>query len=234
MHTPNRGLAAARNYGAIMAKGEFLAFLDADDTVAPSYYEKAIAVLKEKDNVFFAGSWVKYFENSNNTWPAFTPQPPYALLHNMVNSSGLVYKKNAFLTAGVNDKDVDYGLEDFESVVHMLSKGFNGVVLPEELFYYRVRTGSMFRDITNEKLLYSNKYITEKHKHFYTKFATQIINLLNANGPGYLYDNPTREIQVSVRLKSEGLMLFKLKSFIKKHGRLKRLALLFRKIKSRL
>src|SRR6185436_13548152 len=80
----NNGLAATRNYGATIAKGEFLAFLDADDKVGSTYYEKAIYVLKQKDNVFFVGSWVQYFENSNAVWPTFTPQPPYALVHNPI------------------------------------------------------------------------------------------------------------------------------------------------------
>ncbi len=225
----NEGLAATRNYGAGIAKGEFLAFLDADDKVAPLYYEKAIHALRQNTNVSFAGSWVKYFENSNDTWPTFTPQPPYALVHNPVNSSGLVYKKTAFLSGGLNDKKVDYGMEDYESVISMLRHGFNGVILPEVLFFYRVRTGSMFRKISNVKLLYSNKYITEKHTLYYSKFATQIINLLNANGPGYLYDNPTFETRISTRARHESVLFFKLKSFIKRNERIKRIVLTFKK-----
>ncbi len=231
IHWANQGLAATRNLGAKTANGQFLAFLDADDKVDPTYYEKCITALTRNDNVFFAGSWVRYFEDSDKTWPTFTPQPPYVLIHNPVNSSGLVYKKNAFLTGGANDKMVDYGLEDYESVVNMLAHGLNGLILPEVLFYYRVRKGSMFRNITREKLLYSNAYITKKHGAFYAKFATQIINLLNANGPGYLYDNPTFEVNVSATTKNESAFLFKLKSFIKKNERLKRIALKLLKIK---
>jgi len=225
----NNGLAATRNYGASIAKGEFLAFLDADDKVASAYYEKAICALKQKDNVFFAGSWVQYFENSNAVWPTFTPQPPYALVHNPINSSGLVYKRNAFLKGGLNDAKVGYGMEDYESVIQMLHNGYNGIVLPEILFFYRVRSGSMFRNVTKEKLLYSNKYISEKHTHYYTKFAIQIINLLNASGPGYLYDNPTFEISVSTKSASESILFFKLKNFIKKSERLKKITLTLKK-----
>ncbi len=229
----NQGLAATRNYGASIVHGEFLAFLDADDKVAPLYFEKAIDALKQNSNVFFVGAWVQYFENSNAIWPTFTPQPPYALVHNPINSSGLVYKRNAFLTAGLNDKKVDYGLEDYESVVHLLSRGFNGVVLPEILFYYRVRSGSMFRKITNEKLLYSNKYIAEKHKGFYAKFALSVIHLLNANGPGYLYDNPTMEVSVSTTVSNNNLLMLRAKNFVKKNSYLKKIALTLKKIKQK-
>ncbi len=228
---PNQGLASVRNYGAGAARGEFLAFLDADDKVDPAYYEKALHALAQNGNVYFAGSWVRYFENSKAIWPSFTPQPPYALVHNPINSSGLVYKRAAFLKGGLNDKKVDYGMEDYESVVNMLHHGFNGVVLPEVLFYYRVRSGSMFRDITTQKLMYSNSYILKKHTEYYTKFAPQIINLLNANGPGYLFDNPTFEINVNTSANNKSLLFLKLKKFIKRNPWLKTMALAAKKIK---
>ena len=231
VHRENCGLADTRNYGAAMARGEFLAFLDADDKVAPDYYEKAIAALVKNDNVFFVGAWTQYFENSKVVWPTFTPQPPYVLAHNPVNSSGLVYKRAAFLSGGLNDKKVGYGLEDYDSVIQMMSKGFNGIVLPEKLFYYRVRSGSMFRNITREKLLYANRCIAEKHQPYYAAFAVPLINLLNANGPGYLYDNPTFEVHIHVTNKPGNIYFARLKAMVKKNETLKRLALQVLKIK---
>lgn len=229
IHQQNLGLTEARNNGAAAARGEYLAFIDADDQVDPLYYEKAIRVLKGKSNVFFVGSWVQYFGNTSKVWPTFTPQPPYALVHNPVNSSGLVYKRSAFLAGGLNDKNMDFGLEDYESVVNMMSHGFNGVVLPEKLFHYRVRSGSMFRQATKGKLLHANRYITDKHAGYIGKFSTSIIHLLNANGPGYLFDNPTLEVTVSSSINSENRLTYKMKSFIKKNERLKKVALMIKR-----
>lgn len=226
----NKGLAETRNIGAKIAKGEYLAFIDADDKVEPTYYAKTINALAFNDNVFFAGSWVKYFGNSTATWPTFTPQPPYCLVHNPINSSALVYKNNAFLSGGLNDKKVDFGLEDYESVVSMMHNGYNGVVIPEILFYYRVRKGSMIRNITNEKLLYSNKYISEKHSAYYINFAIPIINLLNSNGPGHLFDNPTFEIKLNSKIKKDNIFTSNLKGIIKRNEMLKNFALIIKKI----
>jgi glycosyltransferase involved in cell wall biosynthesis len=228
-HKPNEGLADTRNYGAGKATGDWLAFLDADDMVAPGYYEKALRVLKHYKNVFFVGSFAQYFGDTNRKWATYTPQPPYALVHNPVNSSGLVYKKAAFLEAGLNDKKVDYGLEDYESVIHLLSKGYNGVILPECLFQYRVRGDSMIRKITREKLLYSYKYIAEKHSSYYATFATQINNLLNANGPGFLFDNPTFAVTVVTNPEKNSWLFRKLKALVKKNRTLKKIALSLKK-----
>jgi len=227
---PNEGLALTRNYGARQASGDLIAFLDADDMVAPGYYEKALRVLKQYENVFFAGSFVQYFGDTKRKWVTFTPQPPYLLVHNPLNSSGLVYKKAAFLEAGLNDKKVDYGLEDYESVVHLLSKGYNGVALPEFLFKYRVRGDSMIRQLTPEKLLYSYKYIAEKHSSYYANFATQINNLLNANGPGFLFDNPTFNVTVVTSTENNSWFMKKAKDIIRKNKNLKKIALRVKKL----
>lgn len=221
----NQGLACTRNYGAEVASGTYLAFLDADDKVATTYYEKAIHILQQKDNVFFVGAWTQYFGDSRQLWPTFTPQPPYALVHNPLNSSSLVYKRAAFLAGGLNDKKVDYGLEDYDSVISMMRNGFNGVTIPEPLFFYRVRKDSMFRKATREKLLYSNRYIADKHKDYFTRYATQVIHLLNANGPGYQFDNPTFGVHPTTVQDKDAKLTRHLKTVVKKSPRLKKLAL---------
>jgi glycosyltransferase involved in cell wall biosynthesis len=198
IHEPNRGLATARNIGASHASGEFLAFLDADDTIEPQYYQRAINVFNQYDNVHFAGCWVRYFAASRGVWPTFMPEAPLILNHNMVNSSSLVYKRNAFLAAGQNDPGMAFqGMEDYESVVSLVANGFGGVVIPEIWFNYRIRHNSMFRAISKAKKLNLYEFISNKHKEFYATFAGDIFNLLNANGPGILLDNPTLDYHLA-------------------------------------
>ncbi len=187
----NEGLAIARNTGAAHAKGRFISFLDADDKVHSTYYTKAIQVLREKENVHFVGSWVQYFEGSEKSWASFTPVFPYILFHNMINSSSLVYKKASFCEYGLNDPEFIYGMEDYDSVINMMSNGCNGVVLPERLFLYRVRKDSMSRGFNDTNQQYLYELIAEKYATTISLFGSQLYGLLNANGPGYKIENPT-------------------------------------------
>ncbi|PSR26402.1 MAG: hypothetical protein C7B47_10825 [Sulfobacillus thermosulfidooxidans] len=194
---PNEGLAATRNFGAKLVDSPFLAFLDADDRVDPRYYRRAIDILKHYDNVSFVGAWAKYFGHADGIWPTWNPEPPYALYHNPLNTSALVYKTSHFLAYGLNDVAMEYGMEDYESMVRLLSHGCQGVVIPEPYFLYRVRKDSMSRgfNVDNLNLLY--QWVMEKNPAFFAQYQKDLILLLNANGPQYLMDNPTWPTKVN-------------------------------------
>ncbi len=190
LRTPNQGLARARNFGAQQVHTPYLAFLDADDMVDPRYYPRAIKILQSYGNVSFVGAWAQYFGSDHKIWPTWNPEPPYALYHNPLNTSALVYRRDHFLEFGMNDPEMEYGMEDYESMVRMLSHGCQGVSIPEPYFFYRVRQDSMSRAFTANSQRWLYRQIVAKNPDFYARYAEELLFLFNANGPQYLMDNP--------------------------------------------
>ena len=191
LHKKNSGLSETRNFGAEHSNGAYLAFLDADDTVEPDYYKKAIELLSNYNNLHFVGCWAQYFGESQKTWPTFNPEPPYLLYHNMINSSALVYKKESFLKFGMNKKKLIYGMEDYESLISMVKNGARGVAIPELWWNYRIRKNSMQQAFNVNKQLYLYRLIAEEHEDFFNLYGSELSKILNHNGPGYRIENPT-------------------------------------------
>nr|WP_214449345.1 glycosyltransferase [Flavihumibacter rivuli] len=190
INQPNQGLPSARNTGILNARGEYVAYLDADDKIDPHFYERAIKLLEKYPNVSFVASWVKYFYEAEGIWPCHIPEPPFLLIHNMVHTMYLC-RADDFLNFGMNDNAFEYGMEDYDANISLLKNGCRGVVIPEPLLIYRVHSTSMSRGFNRNNMLYLYRLLSHKHADFYSRYAKEIFNLLMANGPSYLYDNPT-------------------------------------------
>jgi len=58
IHQPNRGVAIARNTGLDAAVGKYVAFVDADDAIAPTYLEKLVSLADSLDlDIAFCSAW---------------------------------------------------------------------------------------------------------------------------------------------------------------------------------
>jgi glycosyltransferase involved in cell wall biosynthesis len=189
--TQHQGLAETRNTGARLARGEFLAFLDADDCMDSIIYQKALKILNHYENVSFIGCWAEYFGDAQGYWPTWTPEPPYALVHNPINTGALIYRRVDFLRYGLVDPTFEYIMEDYDSLLSMLEHGCRGVVIPVPFFKYRVRSGSKFHSTTDNIKILTYQKLVEKHHTLYATYIDDILGITNCNGPGYLYDNPS-------------------------------------------
>jgi glycosyltransferase involved in cell wall biosynthesis len=59
----NQGVSNARNLGIARARGEYITFLDGDDTVEPDFFEKAVQELDGGDYDFVQGNYTKIDRN---------------------------------------------------------------------------------------------------------------------------------------------------------------------------
>lgn len=189
----NKGLANARNVGAKEAKGEFVAFIDADDKIDSTFYRRAIDILHQYKNVSYVYSWVQYFEGSTAVWPTFNVHIPYLLCANML-AAFVVIRKNDFLNFGQNRIKMEYGMEDYDGWVSLAEHGCLGVSIPEKLNIYRVRKDSMSRQFNKKMRIYLYETSRQGHEKIFEKYAKDIYMLLMTNGQPFYWNNPTTPV----------------------------------------
>ncbi|WP_439272355.1 glycosyltransferase [Pseudochrobactrum sp. HB0163] len=188
----NSGVADTRNIGVAAARAKYIALLDADDTIEPTYYERAVSILEHYNNVGFVGCWNNDFDDTGTLkiWTTFNPEMPRQLIFNSTNCAGIIVRKEAYLAHAQHDPELGMFLDDWDSTIGLVCAGIRGVMIPHALFNYRVRPGSLFQDKAH---LWEKNYnfIINKHHKTFEKYSREIIAFLNANGSNKMYSNPT-------------------------------------------
>lgn len=137
----NKGRPAARNVGLARVRGEYVAFLDADNELAPTFVERCLKALEEHPEAGFAYPWVERFGDDDEV---VTP-PPYdfELLKrgNYIDVCSL-FRVEA-LRAYRFDESLTWGWEDWDLFLGLGERGVRGVLVAEPLVRYRVHPGQL-------------------------------------------------------------------------------------------
>jgi glycosyltransferase involved in cell wall biosynthesis len=130
----NSGVSVARNVGARLARGRYVAFLDADNRVRPTFVERCTAALDATPSAGFAYSQLVHF----GTLERITEVKPYDLDHllgtNMIDVCSLV-RRELVVRYGFDERHRT--LEDWEFWLTLAGHGWGGVLVDEVLVEYR-------------------------------------------------------------------------------------------------
>jgi glycosyltransferase involved in cell wall biosynthesis len=174
LKTGNQGLPAARNHAAAHASGVLFCALDADDKLAPTWFEKAVKALDERTDLAFVSHWLETFGDEHWTWKPERCDLPALLARNTVNGAAVV-RREAFEAVGGYDASMRDGCEDWDFWLRLVEQGFEGTIIPEVLFYYRRRADSMSREMLDrERYRRPLETLFAKHEQAYRAQLSEI------------------------------------------------------------
>ncbi len=132
----NKGVINARNMAIEAASGEFILPLDADDTIEPTYIEKAVKILKENPNIGIVYCKARMFGIKNEYWDLKDFDKSNILYDNCIFCSAL-FRKADFIKVGMYKDYMLYGYEDYDLWLSFIEQGFDVYRIDEILFNYR-------------------------------------------------------------------------------------------------
>lgn len=148
---PNSGLSAARNLGIASARGRYVLPLDADDVLEPTFVERCVDALERDPELAYVTTWVSYMDPDGRPLPGdhagYMPYGNWSRLierNNVGGTCAALFRRRLFeLGFGYSPDLTSY--EDWLLYYDLRRAGYEGGVIPERLFRYRVRPESMMR-----------------------------------------------------------------------------------------
>ncbi len=179
IRTENQGVAAARNVGLEASRGRFVSFLDADDVLEQLFLERTLRALESNGSLGFAGCWLRAFGGADFDWAPGRCDFPHLLAEDTVCTPALTRREPLLEVGGFDTQMPVAGYEDWEVAISLVEAAYSGTIVPEYLFRYRVRAGSMTATCTApENHARLMEYIVDKHQETYQRFLPGVIAVI--------------------------------------------------------
>lgn len=170
----NLGVAKTLNRGLAIARGEYIARMDADDISMPERLEKQTKHLDRYADCGICGSNLRFFGEHIGEQPFFYSQTHSEIFGDAIFNSPFAHPVVMFRASVLKEYQLSYvsefeGVEDYH-LWHCLLRVSKGYNLQEELLHYRVhnkQVTQIYKDKQLEALLRLRRVIlTENGVHF--------------------------------------------------------------------
>lgn len=151
LHQENAGPGAARNAGISAARGEWFLFVDSDDRLAPNALRRLRAAIAEEEADVISFQFYKE-SVKGETWEEWSGPMQARTRFSLAEQPGFLltqpscwlrlWKRSVFSDNDIRFPNVVW-YEDIRTVTKLLAKAKHIVNLPDHLYYYLDRPGSI-------------------------------------------------------------------------------------------
>ncbi len=138
----NQGLAMARNNGIRAARGKYILPLDADDCLEPLMLQKTVAVLDREPETHIVYTDLLRFGDGTGVFQTGGWTLAKVAGVNQLNYCSL-YRREVWERVQGYNPNLTWGYEDWDFWIGAAERGFHARHVPEPLFRYRIKAGSM-------------------------------------------------------------------------------------------
>jgi glycosyltransferase involved in cell wall biosynthesis len=156
----NKGLGATRNIALLIAKGEYIGFVDSDDWVELNFFESLYNTAKKYDADIACGNIVRKYPSSKTSKRLdikgeklyYYPSEKYRITEapRRCYAWNKIYKRSEIEAHGVRFLEKAY-FEDVAFTIRALYYLTTLVTVPESTYFYRVNYKSITRDMSELK-----------------------------------------------------------------------------------
>lgn len=140
----NQGLTKSLNLGINLAKGKYIARLDAGDIALEKRFEKQLNYIENNFNVFLVGSGVEKINEDGEAFNRYLPNYKYSQICDILPKRNVFYHSSIlFRNQGMRYREMFYYAQDYDLYLRLITNNKRLELIKEPLIKYRIMQNSI-------------------------------------------------------------------------------------------